>query len=1123
MSGITPYFYNSVIPLDKKKITNPHFSHKKLYEKISKYLKPLGKSLNLTEVNSVYKDAGGLDALSILTQKFTPMNAHTTGVQASNSDIYSTGIGICASASAGSSAGSSLGASKIIPMSRDPLSGSTGQTGGGTGYPEGARSVTDPPAHGNMVPFFGGSVKQNTTPERRDDLDTFTGQFRLDQLHKHENPVLFTPAKELTTQMTSPRQSDRYVTSLNIRNSELPFEQERVGRGLNDGYTALPSGGFHNPVRITPKSDDELYVNPKQTYNGRVIKGKHMTGKRTAQPNAYNYSQKVLVDNENGQRNFVTTGIEISPMVRSKVVLHEVRKSNKAPQIGPATNQIRGTNTASSSSATRTGKQTFLGTLLGAFQSIGSQKRQNGPAKTTLRQLTKTGERYGGAPTSVSRQQVVPTDQTKTTNRQTYENQSGNSGPVQSQVQSKKLAITDQTKTTGRQTIEHSQYTGSVNTGGIGLGQKTYDPNDLTKTTMRQTIEVDQFGGNINTNNVGLGQKTYDPNDLTKTTMRQTIENAQYGGNINTNNVSLGQKAYDPNDLTKTTMRQTIENAQYGGNINTNGISLGQKTYDPKDLTRTTMRQATELDQFGGNINTNNVGLGQKTYDPKDLTRTTMRQTTELDQFGGNINTNNVGLGQKTYDPKDLTRTTMRQTTEFDQFGGNINTNNVGLGQKTYDPKDLTRTTMRQTIENAQYGGNINTNGVNLGQKTYDPNALTKTTSRQTIEQSQHTGNLNTGSVGLGQKTYDPNALTKTTSRQTIENATYTGNINTSGVGLGQKTYDPNDLTKTTSRQIIENATYTGQMANTKLGNKVFNPFDVTLTTGRQLIENSKSTGYVNGSSIYNGKSYDPTQLTNTTGRQLIEDNDWNGGAYTAMNGPAYDPTQLTNPTGRQLIEDNDWTGGAYTAMNGPAYDPTQLTNPTGRQMIEDSEYAGVAYNNIGQVTYDPDDKARDTNRQSTEVNEYHGTINAQIGTGDGYLTAPKDIADTARQSYSKNTYTAPAEYANAPKVYESAYHMRQNDKLEETVNNRAPSQVRSALSAGVSSVNLKTCDKNDYSGLETIRSAMPLGILKPQSHLGQITTNKRHIPERNVHWDTTPEIVPNALQIPANDIHIPR
>ena len=70
---------------------------------------------------------------------------------------------------------------------------------------------------------------------------------------------------------------ERYVNE-RFTNNVLPFEQVKVGPGLDDGYTAQPSGGLQQANKREyeiPKSVDELRykTNPKLTYEGRVVDG----------------------------------------------------------------------------------------------------------------------------------------------------------------------------------------------------------------------------------------------------------------------------------------------------------------------------------------------------------------------------------------------------------------------------------------------------------------------------------------------------------------------------------------------------------------------------------------------------------------------------------------------------------------------------------------------------------------------------------------------------------------------------------------------------------------------------------------------------------------------------------
>tara|TARA_B100000780_G_scaffold238_1_gene198 strand:+ start:163 stop:1806 length:1644 start_codon:yes stop_codon:yes gene_type:complete len=136
--------------------------------------------------------------------------------------------------------------------------------------------------HNNMVPFFGGKITQNVNLDDGDNkLERFTGTDKFWQpkretenfasdLNKNSQNVF---GKEVTLDFERSRYvNDRFV------NNTLPFEQIKVGPGLDNGYTSTPSGGIQQANKREyelPKNIDELRydTNPKETYEGRIIDG----------------------------------------------------------------------------------------------------------------------------------------------------------------------------------------------------------------------------------------------------------------------------------------------------------------------------------------------------------------------------------------------------------------------------------------------------------------------------------------------------------------------------------------------------------------------------------------------------------------------------------------------------------------------------------------------------------------------------------------------------------------------------------------------------------------------------------------------------------------------------------
>ncbi len=140
--------------------------------------------------------------------------------------------------------------------------------------------------HNNMEPFFGGSVKQNMDPKiNRTTLETYTGTDPI-YSHKREIKRFFPIEKNPFTNglpVQANRELDRYIPSnLGLKTNQLPFEQIKVPPGLNKDPNNLKSNiGFHDPYRPQFKTTNELRVNPKSNYKGRVVGKKFFVPGRT--------------------------------------------------------------------------------------------------------------------------------------------------------------------------------------------------------------------------------------------------------------------------------------------------------------------------------------------------------------------------------------------------------------------------------------------------------------------------------------------------------------------------------------------------------------------------------------------------------------------------------------------------------------------------------------------------------------------------------------------------------------------------------------------------------------------------------------------------------------------------
>lgn len=131
-------------------------------------------------------------------------------------------------------------------------------------------------SHQNMVPFFSGSgTNQNLGNNAQPSiLERFTGSGGLIKPGKKEANTFFKPEKNpnvFTTDLPDDDTRTRYNTS-ELKTDQLPFQQERVGPGLNQGFKTEGTDGFHSMYRAPQQTIDELRVktNPKDSYKNRL-------------------------------------------------------------------------------------------------------------------------------------------------------------------------------------------------------------------------------------------------------------------------------------------------------------------------------------------------------------------------------------------------------------------------------------------------------------------------------------------------------------------------------------------------------------------------------------------------------------------------------------------------------------------------------------------------------------------------------------------------------------------------------------------------------------------------------------------------------------------------------------
>jgi len=572
--------------------------------------------------------------------------------------------------------------------------------------------------HANMVPFYRGNLKQNMSDvANKNKLDTFTGGTAFQQEKREQGPM-FEATREPTgvpfgTEISTDYMQN-YVTGNAPKNraNEKPFETVRVGRGLGQGFTSLPSGGYHQAdalVYARPRTTDELRTanNPKLTYEGRVVKGSHFV---TA-PGKLGEVRKHLPDkfylNKNGERNFTTTGANLKATERPVQVLRETTRPDTTKEYeGPAKSQdFNATYTVPSTRAPM-------------VKQAGSWGFRNADSTSYADKDTEKGQNdYGKAGI-----EIRPNERFYTGERgQTLNPKPQGTGKVT-------LPLQDGPRQTRKdENLGNPNQAGYINVGAGGVGKgPAYDPNDIARTTIKETVLDGDYLGNA----AGpLKLTTYDPDDIAKTTIRETTEDSDYVGVV-----AGPQKltVYDPDDTARTTIKETTEDSDYVG-----VVAGPQKltVYDPDDIAKTTIRETTEDSDYIGVV----AGPVKLTvYDPNDVARTTIKETTEDSDYVG-IAAPNKPSQLTIYDPEDIAKITIRNTT--DNLDYNRNFGRADNPEEGYVPySDIARVTDREAISaTSEYYGNADSE-VPKEMVTPFPDGARKTQKSAISAKSDYTG-----------------------------------------------------------------------------------------------------------------------------------------------------------------------------------------------------------------------------------------------------------------------------------------------------------------------------------------------------------------------------------------------
>lgn len=407
--------------------------------------------------------------------------------------------------------------------------------------------------HNNMTPYFRGSVRQSLDENaNKSVLDNYTGSGHLQQNKREQRPLFSNMRKNMANVngLESHTQDfhDRIASvKPKLRNNELPFDQVRVGPGLDDGYTALPSGGFNQDKArdaALPPTVDELRVssNPKTTYEARTIEGKAIVTNRGLVGSVKHYRPDKFAINEGGKYNGGAKADFTKPMHRSLIPMkHENREDTVTDYYGNAGGES---------------KETYH---KGIYRDPHTQQLAEFGVRNAYAGDKWIGKNKGDGKDGIgdygkSAIEIRPNERAFTGQRTHVSN-------LTTVVKAMIAPIQDLIRTTRKENA-----IGNIRGAGNATGPRAtyvYDPNEVARVTVRETLENFDTVRNMAPAETG---KSYvlDPDNVARATGRETLDDVDTAINVVPSSGPAGY-VYDPEDIARTTIREQTADYEYVG------------------------------------------------------------------------------------------------------------------------------------------------------------------------------------------------------------------------------------------------------------------------------------------------------------------------------------------------------------------------------------------------------------------------------------------------------------------------------------------------------------------------------------------------------------------------------
>ena len=370
--------------------------------------------------------------------------------------------------------------------------------------------------HNNMVPFFGGRVRQNVGAQTNSGiLDSYTGS-GVTQIKKKEVETMFNTAQTPFGNPYGLEDSSEFLHDRielpRSRSGERPFEPVRVGAGVGEKFGSTGKGGFQQMevnqlmMEKMPKTDDlRTTNNPKLTYKAQVVPGQHFIGNSSENPGEVRkYKPDTFYIDQSGERYIGAFAQDAQKEATRpiQVMKYTTRTDTTSELVGPASSQEFGESYVVGSYRTPMAQQ------------YGGAGFRNANMTNYYTKNTDAAEADYGK----SSIEIRPNERNATSTRTMGLNVApADTGAVP-------IHFTDRARPTYRgETVGNIRQTGTPVGYAQGAPAITVWTDDIARTTVKETT--------INWNYMGLPTsasqpnklKVYDPDDIARPTQKAQI------------------------------------------------------------------------------------------------------------------------------------------------------------------------------------------------------------------------------------------------------------------------------------------------------------------------------------------------------------------------------------------------------------------------------------------------------------------------------------------------------------------------------------------------------------------------------------------------------------------------